>query len=170
MFLAHLVQICHFEHPLGGVSNGYRHPQRNQHLNFWNPLPTKTQQERYGTGFRHVNNHFTLTPSILPKPNPEGPPPWDHNFLFILIKWGTLGWGPNLLWETVLPWWNSHVQDCWKKWHKNKTNLCLSNDFFCPIALITKQVHNKCDYKIRSLWQALNSVLHPSVAALWLVW
>ena len=76
MFLAHLVQICHFEHPLGGgVSNGYRHPQRNQHLNFWNPLPTKTQQERYGTGFRHVNNHFTLTPSILPKPNQEGPPP-----------------------------------------------------------------------------------------------
>ena len=134
-----------------GVSNGYRHPQRNQHLNFWNPLPTKTQQERYGTGFRHVNNHFTLTPSILPKPNPEGPPPWDHNFLFILIKWGTLGWGPNLLWETVLPWWNSHVQDCWKKWDKNKTNLCLSNDFFCPIALITKQVHNKCDYKIWSL-------------------
>ena len=56
------------------------------------PLPTKTQKERYET------------PPILPTPNPEGPPPWDHNFLFILIKWGTLGWGPNLLWETVLPW------------------------------------------------------------------
>ena len=73
LFLAHLVQICHFKHGLRASIKWVHVSPKESTFKFLDPLPTKIQKERYET------------PSVLPKPNPEGPPHWDHNFLFLLI-------------------------------------------------------------------------------------